>query len=599
MSMDPELLSDFLNEAQDLVDAANADVGALEAAPEDADLLNRMFRAFHTVKGGAGFLGVEPLVDLCHKAEDLLSEVRAGKLALNAEGIDAVAQALMQAEGMLTALANETEVAPAPDAVFEALHRARHPEGAQAASEDISEDEFEALLDQLHGGAAPGQGAKEAVAAGTDTAPHTGADSDDAPATAAEPPPPAPEEAAPATNKAPADKENSAAGREAPVRVEAKRLDQLMDLVGELVLVRNRLKAQPEGLDQTARRAVAELDHVTGALQRSVMAVRMQPVGRVFSRIPRQVRELARGLGKQVNVELEGEAAELDKHMLDAMADPLVHLVRNSLDHGIEAPAVRQAAGKPAAGTLRVAARQAGDHIEILLSDDGAGIDPEAVKAVALKRGVITSQAAATMDAAAAQKLIFAPGFSTREAVSDVSGRGVGMDVVNSRIQELGGSVTLESEVGQGTRIRLRLPLTLAVLPSLMVRVGNHVLALPLAEVRELSALDPEQIEQVGQRWQLPMARDVLPLRFLRGWMDGDEAVHPGLIVQVMVEQRSWGLVVDSVVGREDIVVRPLARQLRGIPGYSGATVTGRGEVALVLDPSSLVRAGSRRQVAA
>lgn len=588
MSMDPELLSDFLNEAQDLVDAANADVGALEAAPEDADLLNRMFRAFHTVKGGAGFLGVEPLVDLCHKAEDLLSEVRAGKLALNAEGIDAVAQALMQAEGMLTALANETAVSAAPDSVFDALHRARHPEGAQAGAEEISEDEFEALLDQLHGGAAPGQAPSAPLVA--------------EPA-AAEPAPsetlPAEKPAEPATDKAGAGKEGGASAREAPVRVEARRLDQLMDLVGELVLVRNRLKAQPEGLDETARRAVAELDHVTGALQRSVMAVRMQPVGRVFSRIPRQVRELARSLGKQVNVELEGEAAELDKHMLDAMADPLVHLVRNSLDHGIEAPAERQAAGKPAAGVLRVAARQAGDHIEILLSDDGAGIDPEAVKTVAVKRGVITSQAAATMDAAAAQKLIFAPGFSTREAVSDVSGRGVGMDVVNSRIQELGGSVTLESEVGQGTRIRLRLPLTLAVLPALMVRVGDRVLALPLAEVRELSALDPEQIEQVGRRWQLPMARDVLPLRFLRGWMDGDEAVHPGLIVQVVVEQRSWGLVVDGVIGREDIVVRPLARQLRGIPGYSGATVTGRGEVALVLDPSSLVRAAGRRQVAA
>lgn len=595
MSMDPELLSDFLNEAQDLVDAANTDVGALEAAPEDADLLNRMFRAFHTVKGGAGFLGVQPLVDLCHKAEDLLSEVRAGKLALGAEGIDAVAQALMQAEGMLTALANETEVCPAPDAVFEALHRARHPEGVQADSEEISEDEFEALLDELHGGAPPGKSAKD----------QTGAD--DERVSAAEPvqpdaapaAPATPKGAVPAAEKTPSSKEGGASAREAPVRVEAKRLDQLMDLVGELVLVRNRLKAQPEGLDQMARRAVAELDHVTGALQRSVMAVRMQPVGRVFSRIPRQVRELARGLGKQVNVELEGEEAELDKHMLDAMADPLVHLVRNSLDHGIEEPAVRQAAGKSAAGTLRVAARQAGDHIEILLSDDGAGIDPEAVKAVALKRGVITSQEAATMEAEAAQKLIFAPGFSTREAVSDVSGRGVGMDVVNSRIQELGGSVTLESEVGQGTRIRLRLPLTLAVLPSLMVRVGSHVLALPLAEVRELSALDLSQVEQVGQRWQLPMVRDVLPLRFLRGWMDGDEAVHAGLIVQVVVEQRSWGLVVDSVVGREDIVVRPLARQLRGIPGYSGATVTGRGEVALVLDPASLVRAGNRRQMAA
>ena len=597
MAMDPELLADFLNEAQDLVDAANGDIGALEAAPGDADVLNRMFRAFHTVKGGAGFLGVQPMVDLCHTAEDLLSEVRAGRLALSAEGIDAVAQALMHVEGMLNALAQEADVAPAPQSVRDALHRARHPEGADAAGDAISDDEFEALLDQLHGsGKAPG----------TDAAPtEAPAEPEAEAATAAEPPEAVavPPDAGGGATTGPAKPDRPAGdarqAAEAPVRVEARRLDQLMDLVGELVLVRNRLKAQPDGLDETARRAVAELDHVTGALQRSVMAVRMQPVGRLFSRIPRMVRELARGLDKQVQVVLEGESAELDKHMLDALGDPLVHLVRNSLDHGIERPSDRQQAGKPAAGTLRVTARQAGDHIEIVLSDDGRGIDPEAVKQVAIKRGVITTQAAEGMDDASAQALIFAPGFSTREAVSDISGRGVGMDVVNSRIIELGGSVSLESEVGRGTHIRLRLPLTLAVLPSLMVRVDGRIFALPLAEVRELSALDLSQVEQVGHRWQLPVGRDVLPLRFLRGWMDGSEASHQGLIVQTTVEQRAWGLVVDSVVGREDIVVRPLARHLRGIPGYSGATVTGRGEVALVLDPQSLVRAGVRRQEAA
>ncbi|MHA7834548.1 MAG: chemotaxis protein CheA [Algiphilus sp.] len=586
--MDPELISDFLNEAQDLIDAANGDITALEANPEDKDLLNRMFRAFHTVKGGAGFIGIHAIVDLCHKAEDLLSEVRAGTLALDDAGIDAVARALMQTEHMLGQLAQGAEIEAAPEEIMQALHAARYPDG-ESGSDEFNEDEFEALLDQLHGkGGAPGAASAEAVPEPTPE-----------PQAAPGPRPRIPEAPKADKNEPEGAPKKSSAPAEAPVRVDAKRLDQLMDLVGELVLVRNRLKAQPEGLDEVARRAVAELDHVTGALQRSVMAVRMQPVGRLFSRIPRQVRELARSLGKKVEVELEGESAELDKHMLDALSDPLVHLVRNSLDHGIETPAERQAAGKPEAGTLTVSARQAGDHIEIDLIDDGKGIDPEVVKKVAIARGVITPDAAAAMDTETAQGLIFAAGFSTRESVSDVSGRGVGMDVVNSRIVELGGSVSLQSEVGQGARIRLRLPLTLAVLPSLMVRVADRVFALPLAEVRELSSLNVEQVEQVGHRWQLPLEKNVLPLRFMRGWMAGDESTHPGLIVQTFVEQQPWGLVVDSVIGREDIVVRPLAKHLRHIPGYSGATVTGRGEVALVLDPQSLIRAGAYRRIAA
>lgn len=589
--MDPELISDFLNEAQDLVDAANGDITALEANPEDKDLLNRMFRAFHTVKGGAGFIGVTAIVDLCHKAEDLLSEVRAGNLALDSGGIDAVARALMQTEAMLVQMAQGAHVDPAPEEIMQALHAARYPDG-ESANDEINEDEFEALLDQLYGeGGAPGA---SAAAPAPSPAPVS------TPAAVKEQPSKkAPESRSMDSAKADAGSQKQTTSAEAPVRVDAKRLDQLMDLVGELVLVRNRLKAQPEGLDELARRAVAELDHVTGALQRSVMAVRMQPVGRLFSRIPRQVRELARGLGKKVEVKLEGESAELDKHMLDALGDPLVHLVRNSLDHGIETPTERQALGKPEVGHLLVSARQAGDHIEIDLADDGKGIDPEIVKQVAVSRGVITADAAAAMDTETAQGLIFAPGFSTRESVSDVSGRGVGMDVVNSRIVELGGSVSLHSEVGAGTRMRLRLPLTLAVLPSLMVRVADRVFALPLAEVRELSSLDVAHVEQVGHRWQLPLERDVLPLRFMRGWMANDDTTHPGLIVQVLVEQQPWGLVVDSVIGREDIVVRPLAKHLRNIPGYSGATVTGRGEVALVLDPQSLIRASSYRRVAA
>lgn len=593
MAMDPELVADFLNEAQDLVDAASSAITALETAPDDADTLNRLFRAFHTVKGGAGFIGITTMVDLCHSAEDYLSEVRAGRLAMSPEGIDACARALSETERMLGELAMDQTPTPAPAAVLAAIASARHPDGEAQTSDVISDDEFEALLDSLHGNAPPA-----AVATSTESGGEDGDAGASVPGQSeVSVPTTAPKtvtqkaEAAPSAAKAPPPESN--------VRVDAKRLDKLMDLVGELVLVRNRLKSQPEGIDEHARRAVAELDHVTGALQRGVMAVRMQPVGRLFSRIPRMVRELARDLDKEVAVVLEGESAELDKHLLDALGDPLVHLVRNSLDHGFEPAAARKQAGKPARGTLRVAARQAGDHIEILLADDGRGIDPDVVRGIAVKRGVLTEEAAARLDTAAAQALIFAAGFSTRETVSDVSGRGVGMDVVKSRLQELGGSVALSSEPGVGTQIRLRLPLTLAVLPSLMVRVDGRVFALPLAEVQELTALDVTQVERVGRRWQVPIGKSVLPLCFLRGWMHDDAEAHAGLIVQTRVDDHPWGLVVDSVIGREDIVVRPLAKHLRGIDGYSGATVTGRGEVALVLDPQTLVMPSEHRQVAA
>lgn len=588
--MDPELLADFLEEARELVETASVDIPALEASPGDGDLLNRLFRAFHTVKGGAGFLGIDVVVTLCHRAEDLMSDIRAGKLSMTPEAVDAVARALSVTERMLQDLSRGETPEAAPPEVFDALDAARR-QGGSAAADDISEDEFEALLDSLHGpGGAPGAEA-DAAEADANAEPQAASSTTVAPAA------PAVSPASPAAPAARAEGDRGVAA-ETSVRVDARRLDRLMDLVGELVLVRNRLKAQPEGLDERARRAVTELDQVTGALQRSVMAVRMQPVSRLFSRIPRMVRELARGLGKEVDVHMDGEGAELDKHMLDALADPLVHLVRNALDHGIELPAARREAGKPARGSLRVSARQAGDHIEILLSDDGAGIDPDAVRRIAVSRGVLNAVAAEALADGEAQALIFAPGFSTRDAVSDISGRGVGMDVVKTRITELGGSVSLHSEPGKGTQLRLRLPLTLAVLPSLMVRVGTRSFALPLAEVRELSQLPLDAVERVGRRWQVPMAQGVLPLIFLQGWCEGRDETTGGLIVQVDTERGVWGLVVDSVIGREDIVVRPLARQLRGLPGYAGATVTGRGDVALVLDPQGVVSTSPFREAA-
>jgi two-component system chemotaxis sensor kinase CheA len=579
--MDPGILSDFLTEAGELVDTVAGDIMALEAQADDAEALNRVFRAFHTVKGGAGFLGLEPMVAICHRAEDLLGAARQGEVPVHAGLIDALSRALSVVESMLTEVGAGRAPSPAEEAVLKALEDARHVDGSKAASDEISDDEFEALLDALHGsGGVPGEKpvAEMPVAA---------------PAPVIPPKPPAAKTAAKTSAEAPAP-----ASAEPMVRVESQRLDQLMALVGELVLVRNRLKAQDASLDEAARRAVSELDHVAVLLQRAVMRVRMQPVGRLFARVPRMVRELARGLGKDVVVSLSGEDAELDKQMLDALADPLVHLVRNSLDHGIEDAPTRSSAGKPARGSLSLSARQAGDHIEILIEDDGRGMDPAKIRASAVAKGVIDAETANRLDATASLELIFRPGFSTRTEVSDVSGRGVGMDVVRSRIVELGGSVSLSSEPGNGTQVRLSLPLTLAVLPALMVRVGEQVHALPLAEIRELTPLPLASVERVGRRWQVPQRDRVLPLVFLGEWTGaGAAAPHAGLIVQVRIGGQPWGLVVDAVIGREDVVVRPLSRGLRQLAGYAGATVTGAGRVALVLDPEGLVRSANAAPV--
>ncbi|RRN55433.1 chemotaxis protein CheA [Pseudoxanthomonas sp. SGNA-20] len=625
----PEIAADFIVEAQEILDRLGEQLVELERAPQDSEQLNAVFRGFHTLKGGAGFLGIQPMVELCHAAEETLGAARSGTAELDPLHFDAAQRSLDWLQAMLDAVAAGTEpehappeliaqfalvappapqpqaapqpvAAPAPaggddlisDYEFEALLDQLHgkaapgakpaaaPAPATAAADTITDDEFEALLDQLHGKAPPG--AKPLPAAAP------------APAPAAAAPPPAPNPVPkPAAPRPASPPPRAAAAGEAEhtVRVDTRRLDAIVNLIGELVLARNRLKTLRARLrDDELDRAVASLDVATARLQSAVMRTRMQPVGKVFSRFPKVARDVARSLAKEVELEMVGADTELDRNLVEALADPLVHLVRNGIDHGVEAPEVREASGKPRVGRLRLAAQQEGDYVTIEVQDDGAGIDPERLRAKAREKGLIDPEAAARLGADECLQLVFLPGFSTKTQVTDISGRGVGMDVVQSRIRELGGQIQIQSELGRGTRFLIRVPLTLAILPTLLVQAGEAVYALPLARVQEVLHAKPSALGWFDGRPVMDRQSHTLPLVDLRRWLGLEPLSGNGALTVVVLQMGDarFGLIVDQVRGREEVVIKPLPKALRGLPGYAGATLIGDGRLALILDVDGL-----------
>ena len=597
-----DIAADFILEAQEILDRLGEQLVALEQAPQDSDQLNAVFRGFHTLKGGAGFLAITPMVELCHAAEETLGMARAGKAELQAHHFDAAQQSLDWLQSMLDAVSNGTDPEHAPatliaqfdvsaapvavaapvnadsdlisedefEALLDQLHGGTVPGAAAAKVDDslISEDEFEALLDQLHGGAAPGAVTAVPVAAVV------------APAKPATPRPAATPKAAPA----------KAAEPEQTVRVDTKRLDAIVNLIGELVLSRNRLKTLRTRLkDEELDRAVSTLDIATARLQSAVMRTRMQPVGKVFSRFPKVARDVARSLQKEVDLELIGADTELDRNLVEALADPLVHLVRNAIDHGVEMPDLREAQGKSRMGRVRLSAQQEGDYVSIEVQDDGAGIDPERLRAKAREKGLIDPEAAARLTSEECLHLVFLPGFSTKQQVTDISGRGVGMDVVQSRIRELSGQIQIQSELGRGSRFLIRVPLTLAILPTLLVQAGEDVYALPLARVMEVLHAPATSLGWFDGRAVLDRKTHTLALLDLRQWL-GVTPMPTTLLTIVVLQmgETRFGLVVDQVRGREEVVIKPLPRALRGLRGYAGATLIGDGRMALILDVDGL-----------
>ena len=667
---DDEILQDFLVEAGEILEQLGGQLVDLENNGDDSDLLNAVFRGFHTIKGGAGFLNLEPLVQLCHRAEDIFNALRNGERSVDAQLMDIILpvldslndmfdslkagefpqdadpaqlqalDALLHGEAAAPAAAPVAEAAPEADVTddeFEAmLEAANKPESVPAvdanASDEITDDEFEALLDNLHGkgnfGAVDGAASEAPKAEAPTPAASTNSDmitddefealldqlhGDKAPVGAGEaeaesaaPPPVAakPEKTAPApaaekpAEKKPAAKpvtRDVAPQAETSVRVDTKRLDDIMNLVGELVLVRNRLSTLQSTVEnEHISSAVANLDVVTADLQNSVMKTRMQPIKKVFGRFPRVVRDLARSLNKEIVLEMEGEDTDLDKNLVEALADPLVHLVRNSVDHGIEMPDDREAVGKSRAGTVLLKASQEGDHIELTITDDGAGMDADKLRGIAVSKGVMDEEAAARLSDNECYNLIFAPGFSTKEEISDISGRGVGMDVVKTRIIELNGSVEIDSKLGEGTNLIIKVPLTLAIMPTLMVVLGEQAFALPLVNVCEIFDLDLSKTNIVDGK-QVVVVRDKpLPLYYLSEWLvkgrSSAERQNRGHVVIVGLGTQRIGFVVDELLGQEEVVIKPLGKMIQGTDGLAGATITGDGNIALILDVPGLLK---------
>ncbi len=724
--VDEEILQDFLIEAGEILELLQEQLVALENNPDDSDLLNAIFRGFHTVKGGAGFLSLTPMVDVCHEAENTFDLLRTGKRGVNAELMDIILQAvdainsmfaqtqqgqqqdpadaellsklkLLSSGAPLPSEMGEAAVAPeiieeAIDVVepeyvedinpevsestssideideseFEALLDALHGTGksptsnassatietpssaASSSSDEITDDEFEALLDELHGsgsfktkdepaaekpkpaepvveplvdsdeitddeferlldelhgkGAAPAVGKSPAPASNNASAPPKATEivKPAAPTSApvkATPPAPKAEAAkdkalAPAPAKAPAVPQG-----ETTVRVDTARLDDIMNMVGELVLVRNRLVSL--GItreDEEMSKALANLDLVTADLQGAVMKTRMQPIKKVFGRFPRVVRDLARTLNKEIDLIMIGEDTDLDKNLVEALADPLVHLVRNSVDHGIEMPITREANGKPRSGTITLSASQEGDHILLKIEDDGAGMDPDKLKQIAISRGVLDEDAAARMTDNEAYNLIFAPGFSTKVEISDISGRGVGMDVVKTRINQLNGTVHIDSMKGKGTVLEIKVPLTLAIMPTLMVDVSKQVFALPLSSVNEIFNLDLSKTNIVDGQLTVIFRNKAVPLFYLEQWLHSKKTTFKhgdkkhGHVVIVQLGTMQIGFVVDALIGQEEVVIKPLGSMLQGTPGMAGATITSDGGIALILDIPGLLK---------
>ncbi|MCG8993656.1 chemotaxis protein CheA [Laribacter hongkongensis] len=565
-----ELLQDFLTESGELLSDVDNKLVELEKYPEDKGLLNDIFRGFHTIKGGAGFLNATPLVTLCHRTENLFDKLRNGELQLNSHVMDVILDATGVVRDMFGDLAQSRMPALAPQHILDNLD-------AMLAGQDMVR-----------------------------TVPGLPAVPD--PASVSQPvsPPPAAStvavQAGPATTAAaqPPERERNISGnqQETTLRVDAQRLDQVLNLSGEIGLTKNRLTTLRTEIMQgnlgadvlhSLDEAVSQLDLLVGDLQNAVMKTRMQPIGRLFQKYPRLARDLARQLGKDVDLVLSGEETELDKTMIEDLNDPLVHLVRNAVDHGIETPDERLAAGKPVQSAVKLSAQQVGDHIVIEVADDGRGMNAGMLRKKALEKGLIDLEQANSMDDKQALHLIFLPGFTTKSEISSVSGRGVGMDVVRTNIQKLNGRIDISSAPNEGTRISISLPLTLAILPVLVARVCDQSFAMPLAMVREIIPIAADAIQEVSGRPTIVVRDEVLPVRRLTellGWKSDRE---PGFGILMQLAEKTFILAVDTFVGREDVVIKSL--QNVSLKGVAGATLSGDGAVVLVLDMDSLLNA--------
>jgi two-component system, chemotaxis family, sensor kinase CheA len=593
-SQDETLVREFLIESEELLQRMDQDMIALESSPKDPELLNRVFRAMHTIKGTSGFLGYEAVVRLSHRAEDVLNALRRSDVTLGPR----VANVLLAARDQIGQMLEDIRQGGLKEYSLEPL--LAELQAVQTSSEAplrlgeilVNQNVLEPtalagiLAEQASSPVSPKLG-NLIVEKGLATPAEVGN--------------------AMADQQRVADTLPKSSGSQS-MRVDVRKLDELVNLIGELVLERNRLvqinrdlvsgRISGEALDSALGLSTARLSFITEELQVAGLKTRMVPVDTVFRRFPRLVRDVAQSLQKEVELVLLGEDTELDKTMVELIGDPLVHLVRNCLDHGLELPDRRVAAGKPRHGTIRMEARQEGDQIVISVSDDGAGIDPERVARKAVEKGLVSAERVGSLSQREILDFIFLPGFSTAEKTSDLSGRGVGMDVVRSNLKKLNGTIDLDSKLGAGTTVLLKLPLTLAILPVLLVRVAEETYALPLRTVLETASIQVGEIHTIEGREVLQLRNETVPLLRLAEIIDArlDSRKDAGRRVVVLgIGDKKIALLVDELVGQESTVVKPLGSYLQGCASIAGATISGDGRVRLVLDPAALI-SGPERQ---
>ncbi len=599
-----ELLQDFLMEAGDMLSDVDSKLMELEKNPSDGALLNEIFRGFHTIKGGAGFLNAGELVTLCHLTENLFDKFRNNELKLTADLMDVIFAATAEVRKMFGALQQSQQPQAAPADVITALKDvlegkaisrtvekpAAKPAAASAPAAGADNVDWNALYNVITGGTdiVKDVGAErdekqiaEAIKEEESTKKAFGRRSTDVPGT---------------TVGRRAGDVPAVEAKETTIRVDTDRLDQVLNLSGEIGLTKNRLThlrsdiLQGHNDTDTLReldQAVSQLDMLVVNLQNAVMKTRMQPIGRLFKKYPRLARDLARSLGKDVELVLTGEETEMDKTMIEDLNDPLVHLVRNAVDHGVETVADRVAAGKPEKSIVELSARQEGDHILITITDDGKGMSPEVIRNKAIEKGLITPEIANTLDEARCLELILLPGFTTKNEISSVSGRGVGMDVVKTNIQKLNGTVNIHSEVGKGSTFSISLPLTLAILPVLVLRLADQSFAVPLSMVREILPVTQGELQQISGKATMVVRGEVLPvlpLAQLIGWGSSENS-EVGVLMQF--GNNSFILTADGFVGHEDVVIKSL--DTFRPKGVAGVTMSSEGDIVLILDIKELL----------
>ncbi|MBI4384344.1 MAG: chemotaxis protein CheA [Nitrospinae bacterium] len=594
------IIGEFLVESYENLDQLDLHLVDLEKTPTDKKLLSSIFRTIHTIKGTCGFLGFSKLESIAHVGENLLSKLRDGELLLNAEitnGLLAMVDAIRQILNSIETSRNEGDMVYT--ALVETLTRLNQGEKASVPAPVVAKP------------SAPAEQPAAAVPSPASAPAPVAEEKPAEPATLEDMLPARKEDRRTGTRdaefltehsdrRAGADRRNEG-GRgvaETSIRVDVNLLDKLMNLVGELVLARNQiLQYSPAERDSTFVASAQTLNLITTELQEGVMKTRMQPIGNVWDKFPRVVRDLAQACGKQVRLEMEGKETELDKTLIEAIKDPLTHIVRNSVDHGIELPDKRLEKGKPTEGRLLLRAFHEGGQVNIEITDDGGGIDPERVKAKALEKNLISRDQASRMSDREVVNLIFLPGFSTAEKVTNVSGRGVGMDVVKTNIEKIGGTVDIQGLPGVGTTLKVKIPLTLAIIPALIVTCGGNRYAIPQVSLLELVRLDGEEaktrVEMIQGTPVYRLRGNLLPLVYLdrelktKRTESDDSAIN---IVVLQADDRQFGLVVEGISDTEEIVVKPLSKQLKGITAYAGSTIMGDGKVALILDVMGLAQ---------